>query len=107
MSLPVTRSHTKDKKVINIIRNTKSVICASFPKVLSGTRGVAYVFTPLSVSSMGITEALIIKAVLGTASVLNQNLHFHKTPVHDRHIDFWGTLASTAPWRQNKVRVLG
>ena len=62
MPLPVTRSHTKDKKVIEIIRNTKIVICASFPKVLSGARGVADVFTPLNVSSMGITEALIIKA---------------------------------------------
>ena len=62
MSLPVTRSHTKDKKVIEIIRNTKIVICASFPKVLSGARGVVYVLSPLSVSSMGITEALIIKA---------------------------------------------
>lgn len=62
MSLLVTRSHTKDKKVIEIIRNTKIVTCASFPEVLSGARGVVYVLTPLSVSSMGITEALIIKA---------------------------------------------
>ena len=62
MSLLVTRSHTKDKKVFEIIRNTKIVTCASFPEVLSGARGVVYVLTPLSVSSMGITEALIIKA---------------------------------------------
>ena len=107
MSLLVTRSHTKDKKVIEIIRNTKIVICASFPKVLSGARGVAYVLTPLSVSSMGHWGTYYKSAVSGTAPLLNQNLHFHKTPVHDTHIDFWRTLASIAPWRQNKVRVLG
>lgn len=107
MSLPVARSHTKDKKVIEIIRNTKIVICASFPKVLSGARGVAYVLTPLSVSSMGHWGTYYKSAVSGTAPLLNQNLHFHKTPVHDTHIDFWRTLASIAPWRQNKVRLLG
>ena len=107
MSLPVARSHTKDKKVIEIIRNTKIVICASFPKVLSGAKGVAYVLIPLSVSSMGHWGTYYKSAVSGTAPLLNQNLHFHKTPVHDTHIDFWRTLASIAPWRQNKVRLLG